>query len=353
MQRRTVWRPDDVGSRMRLLFIANPEAYRGSQTDVPQVYRRLARHPEIELFHADTLDIDGGDRIPAVEVPKDFGGEDLDPFSALERREHAPGDFDLAFCRTLKPFPSGYIDALCRISGGLRFVNDPQGIRRQLDPAFTLAAAGSVMPESLVSADPEELADFVLRHGVAVLKTANSCGGRGVYRVEFRDGELVVANLRWGRRRFADIHALRGALETSSDEAVLAMRFLPRVVEGDKRIVVVDGEIYGGYVRRSSAGDWIQNVSAGGQCEASEVTAHEVAMVTATEPYYRAAGIHTLGYDLLRDDDGAWVVSEINAGNIGGFGRLEALGQGDATAHLARWLIEFAARPRRNLLGGR
>ena len=331
---------------MKLLFIANPVAYRASQTDVPEVYARLARYPEIELFHADTSDIDGGDAIPAVRVPDDFAGEDLETLAALPRRARATDDFDLAFCRTLKPFPPGYIDALCEFDDRLLFVNDPRGIRRQLDPRFTLEAAGSVMPESLVSAEPEVLEAFVSRHGVAVLKTANSCGGRGVYRVERKAGDFVADNLVWGRRRFSDVEALLEALRESPDEEVLAMRFLSRVVAGDKRIVVVEGEIYGSYVRRSAAGDWIQNVSAGGYCEVSEVTAHEEAVVAATEPAYQAVGIRTLGYDLLQDDDGAWVVSEINAGNVGGFGRLEELGQGDATARLALWLMGFAKRGR-------
>ena len=329
---------------MKLLFIANPEAYRGSQTDVPAVYRRLARHPAIELFHADTGDIDARDRIPAARVPDDLGGEDLRGLTSLVRRDCAPEDFDLAFCRTLKPFPPGYIDALCELADRLRFVNDPRGIRRQLDPTFTLEAAESVMPDSLVSAEPEAILAFLSRHTVAVLKTANSCGGRGVYRVECRGRELLAENLVWGCRRFADIEGLLGAMRGSSRESVLCMRYLPRVVEGDKRIVVVEGEIYGSYLRRSAAGNWIQNVSAGGRCEASEVTRREEAMVAATEPFYRAVGIHTLGYDLLRDDRGAWLVSEINAGNIGGFGRLEQLGQGDATGRLARWLIAFARR---------
>ena len=104
------------------------------------------------------------------------------------------------------------------------------------------------------------------------------------------------------------------------------------------RVVVVDGEIYGGYLRRSADGHWVQNVSLGGGCELVPVGSTERVAIAATFQAYQRAGIHVLGYDFLRDDDGSWRLSEINAGNVGGLDRLEHLGVRGVTDRFVDWL---------------
>jgi glutathione synthase/RimK-type ligase-like ATP-grasp enzyme len=119
---------------------------------------------------------------------------------------------------------------------------------------------------------------------------------------------------------------------------MLLMRYLPRVVEGDRRVIVVDGDIYGAYLRKSSDGDWIQNVSFGAGCELVPVDIGDRRIGDATHGPYRDAGIHVLGYDLLWDDNGDWRISEINAGNIGGLFRIEYLGVPGVTDRFVAWL---------------
>jgi glutathione synthase/RimK-type ligase-like ATP-grasp enzyme len=113
------------------------------------------------------------------------------------------------------------------------------------------------------------------------------------------------------------------------------------VVEGDRRIIVVDGEIYGAYLRVSPEGHWIQNVSYGAGCELMPVEARDREIVAATCQPYLDAGIHVLGYDLLQDDKGEWIISEINAGNIGGLFRIEYLGVPGVTDRFVNWLQDF------------
>ena len=104
----------------------------------------------------------------------------------------------------------------------------------------------------------------------------------------------------------------------SSSEHILLMAYLPRVTEGDRRIVVMGGEIFGTNNRRSKSGHWIQNMSFGSTYELMTVTDEDRRLMEATASYYQQAGIRLLGYDLLLDNNGTWKVSEINAGNIGG-----------------------------------
>jgi glutathione synthase/RimK-type ligase-like ATP-grasp enzyme len=114
------------------------------------------------------------------------------------------------------------------------------------------------------------------------------------------------------------------------------------VREGGKRIVVVGGEPYGAYLRRAADGHWVQNVSRGGTFEVADVSDTDRALISETSRAYLDAGINVPGYDLLRSNDGGWLISEINAGNIGGLFRLEHLGVAGVTDRFVDWLRRFA-----------
>ena len=124
------------------------------------------------------------------------------------------------------------------------------------------------------------------------------------------------------------------------------MRYLSRVNQGDKRIVVVDGEIYGAFLRRSKTGHWVNNVSGDGECVLAEISDFEKDAIADTMGAYQERGLHTLGYDFLQDDNGIWRISEINARNIGGFARLEELTQTPVMECFIDWLISFAQSSR-------
>ena len=109
---------------------------------------------------------------------------------------------------------------------------------------------------------------------------------------------------------------------------------------GRQKVIVVDGEIYGAYIRRSKSGHWVNNVSDDGECILATITLAEREAIANTVSEYQQRGLHTLGYDFLLDD-GIWRISEMNAGNIGGFARLEQLTQTPIMARLVDWLISF------------
>ena len=119
---------------------------------------------------------------------------------------------------------------------------------------------------------------------------------------------------------------------------------LPRVVEGEKRLLVLDGHILGAYLRQSLGEHWIQNVSAGAHSRLDTITDEDRRCVADTFATYARAGLHMLGYDLLKGDSGNWVVSEINAGNIGGFFRVEDLGLTGVVNRFVGWLQAFAMK---------
>lgn len=142
--------------------------------------------------------------------------------------------------------------------------------------------------------------------------------------------------------KYSDFYEVINYLQGTTGTPIQLVRYLQHVQQGDKRIVVVDGEIYGAYLRRSKSGHWVNNVSGDGECLLAEITDAEKNAIAHTVKAYQTLGLYTLGYDFLLDDDGIWRISEINAGNIGGFARLEQLTQTPIMARFIDWLINFA-----------
>jgi glutathione synthase/RimK-type ligase-like ATP-grasp enzyme len=333
---------------LRLLCIANSAAYATAATDVPLGTARLAAQRGVELLHVETsLLLGAGEEIPCVRIPPDF---DPGSFAGLSQRPTSRWPiraFDLAFDRTLKPFPAGWLERLVALSPEVPFLNDPAGIRRQLEPGFLLEAASDFLPPHRLAEAPDELASFQAAHGTIVAKRTNSCGGRGVFRISPAPaGGLETDNVVEGARTHADAAALWSHLVGEGGARILLMRYLPRVIRGEKRIVVVGGAIQGAYLRRSERGHWVQNVSQGARCERVPVSTGDRALVAATWGPYADAGIRLLGYDLIEDEAGTWRVSEINAGNVGGLFRLETLGEPGLTERFVEFLSGLARRGR-------
>lgn len=376
---------------MKLLAICDPSRYDRPPLDVPTFYQRAAYDPNIDFYHIPTTNVlninANAERIPVAPAQGKLTYDQFVNLGSKANHWEFLESFNLVFCRTLKPFPNDYLAKLKAWENrGVLFVNSPTGIEQQIQIDFFANVAQHYTPETIVTADWEVAYAFFEKHQIVVVKQENSCGGRGVFKVWYENKVFKVDHLNLGTQEFntfaqamdylqgvnftkpiaQDCNTLKwarnGSTTTSkfdiieyeekriSDRPLQFVRYLKRVSEGDKRIVVVDGEIYGAYVRRSKSGHWVNNVSGDGECVLSEISPLERAAIEKTVPFYRDRGLMTLGYDFLMDDDGNWVISEINAGNIGGFARLELLTHHPTMDRFLNWLTQFARRKARSRL---
>ena len=331
---------------MKLLCICEPSHYNRPSLDIPIFYQSVASDRRVEFFHTSVENVlnQDGDQIRAIPVVNDL---DYNHFLALNSQpeyEYFIEDFDLVFCRTLKPFPPGYLDKLRTWENFTRFVNNPTGIKQQIEPQFLLDAAGNFTPKMIVTDDHEKAYAFWDTYQTIVAKQSNSCGGKGVFKIWFEQGNFQVDNLVIGSQDFASFTEVMNYLQEANPEPIQLVRYLHQVNAGDKRIVVVDGEIYGAYIRRSQSGYWVNNVSGDGECFLAEISDAEYRAIQGTVEPYHQLGLFTLGYDFLLDENGAWRISEINAGNVGGFARLELLTGKPIMHQFITWLMEFANR---------
>ncbi|MFK8184867.1 MAG: RimK family alpha-L-glutamate ligase [Phormidesmis sp.] len=335
---------------MKLLSLCDPTQYKRPPLDVPAFYQKLASDKRVTFYHMPAPDVTAvGELLPdvrAIATPNSLTYNEFVTLGNSTSQTLSLEDIDLVFCRTLKPYAPTYLNKLSQWENFTQFVNSPSSKQRQMAANFLLSIAESYMPETIVTARCDEAHQFFEQHQVIVAKTENSTGGRGVFKIYYENGQYCVDNILTGIGTFANFSKVMGFLQSDcvsgSCEAIQFSRYLPNTLAGDKRVVVVDGEIYGSYLRKSKSGHWVNNVSADGTCTLADISANEREAIAQTVGHYQQMGLHTLGYDFLMDDDGTWRISEINAGNIGGFARLEQLTGEPVMNRLIDWLLAFA-----------
>ena len=99
---------------------------------------------------------------------------------------------------------------------------------------------------------------------------------------------------------------------------MLAMKYLKNVTQGDKRVVVVGGEIQGAILRLPARGSWLCNLKQGGSAAFADVDKSERQIAEVISPILRKQGVLIFGFDTLVDDHGIRRLSEINTLNVGG-----------------------------------
>lgn len=218
--------------------------------------------------------------------------------------------FDLIFMRLPRPVSDEFLLALSQYCQNAIFINDPRGIIECGNKSFLLEIEDHCPPLKLCKTK-EEVMDWSSKFDI-VLKPLREYGGKGLLKIS---GDI----LNDGIRNHLTSQYLDNISSLLESEGYLAMKFLKNVVEGDKRLLVVDGEIVGASLRLPPMDSWLCNIAMGGRSVFTEPSSKERVMVEKIFPILKSKGIFMCGIDTLMDDDGTRVVSEINVLSIGGF----------------------------------
>ncbi|MEM6688426.1 MAG: hypothetical protein AAF664_03300 [Planctomycetota bacterium] len=308
---------------IQVLFICNPAVYPPEGSETPELYQAISQSMGargIRLFHADPTWIqDAGSSLQVTEVAQDLNYEGFLALSNGPEGSRDLRDFDVAFCRTLKPFPEGHMQRLLQLEQHVPFVNSPAGVIEHLDPRYLSRIASGLTPPMIVTRDVDEALAFFRDHGRIVCKQSASCGGKGVLSVWHDSGRVWTNHAKEGTTEYSNAQDAFRAVFSRDEGEFQLVRFLKNIGRGDKRVLVIDGEIVGAYLRRSTGGGWVHNVAMGAGFEPTNVGNDELRIINETSHHYTRLGVRTLGYDFLVGDDGRWILSEINAGNIAGY----------------------------------
>jgi len=250
-----------------------------------------------ELLYYDVRDLSWRDgQVTAWAAPvtvQHVAGDhyDLGEFRTLDLGR----DIDVVLMRQDPPFDLGYLTGtwlLERIADETLVVNDPKAVRDAPEKVFVLDFA-RFMPPTLVTRRLDEVRAFHAEHGEIVIKPLHGNAGKAVFHVG-RDG--------------ANLAALVELFGQVWPEPFMAQKFLAEVGEGDKRIVLVDGEVAGAINRKPGAGEIRSNLAAGGSAEATALSAREEEICAALGPELKRLGLVFVGIDVI---GGRWL-TEIN-----------------------------------------
>jgi glutathione synthase len=231
-----------------------------------------------------------------------------------EAKRAALSEFDVVLLRQDPPFDLNYITTthlLERIHPKTLVVNDPAQVRNAPEKVF-VTEFSDLMPPTLLTRDLAEIKAFRTEHGDVVMKPLYGKGGEAVFLVGKED------------RNFGSLYDL---FSTSFREAWVTQKFLPAVRQGDKRIILVDGEFAGAVNRVPAADDIRSNMVRGGAAHATELTAREQEICKRIGPPLRERGLIFVGIDVI---DG-WL-TEINVTSPTGIRAIKHLGGPDIAA---------------------
>ena len=228
---------------------------------------------------------------------------------------------DAIFIRKDPPFDSAYLYAtllLERARGRTVILNDPRGLREANEKLYPLHFVRH-MPRTMVTTREDKAREFMAAvGGKAVIKPLYGAGGAGV--LMLTDGDPNV----------------RSIIETVTREGrelAMVQEFLPAVRQGDKRVLLLDGEVLGGINRVPRSDDIRSNIHAGGSVHEIEVTAEERAIVADIAPRLRADGLIFVGLDFIGGK-----LTEVNVTSPTGIQQLSQHKKRDVSEDVIAWV---------------
>ncbi len=220
-------------------------------------------------------------------------------------REVDLSEFDAVWLRQDPPFDMHYITSthlLDRLAPKTLVVNDPFWVRNYPEKLLVLDFP-DLTPPTTIARDLETIKAFKARHGDVILKPLYGNGGAGVFRLDAND------------RNLTSLHELFTGF---SREPLIVQKFLPDVRNGDKRVILVDGEPVGAINRVPAEGETRSNMHVGGRPEKIGLSERDREICARIGPLLREKGQVFVGIDVIGD-----YLTEINVTSPTGIQELE------------------------------
>jgi len=275
-----------------------------------QMLEAQNRGHELFVYHPDSLALENG-RLAASGRTISVRDEKGDHFQVLDEKTVHLNDYDVVLMRQDPPFDMHYITVshlLEQIHPETLVVNDPAHVRNAPEKLFILDYP-QFMPPTIITRDIEQLRSFRAEHKDIIVKPLYGNGGAGVFRLTPED------------QNFASLVEM---FHDSFREPFIAQKFLSDVRQGDKRIILVDGEVAGAINRVPAEGETRSNMHVGGKPLPTEMTEREYEICKALGPDLKKRGLIFVGIDVIGD-----YMTEINVTSPTGIREVKKFGGND------------------------
>jgi glutathione synthase len=293
---------------MKLLFVADPlaglKAYKDSS--VAMMRAAVAAGHAVYATEAAHLQVTGGVTLAACDALDVRSGDDW--YRVAGRETRALKDFDAVLMRSDPPVDVDYLLATHLLgiaeANGARVLNRPAALRDFNEKLAILRFPQFVAP-TLVSADADAIGEFLATHADIIVKPLTEMGGAGVFRLATADPNR---------------NAILETLTQRGRRAIMAQRYLPEIAAGDKRILLIDGEVVPWALARiPKAGETRGNLAAGGTARAQALSERDREIAETVAPWAKANGVFLAGLDVIGD-----CLTEINVTSPTGFQEIAA-----------------------------
>ncbi len=274
---------------MKIAFLADPLAgFKTYKDSTFAMMREAARRGHaIHAFEQSDMALDEG-VVTANVAEITLTGDALDWFVAAPKAACRLSEFDAVLQRKDPPFDMEYVYATYLLElaehQGARVFNKPSAIRDH-NEKLAIAQFSQYTSPTLVSSDAARLRAFHARHQDVIFKPLDGMGGAGIFRIK-SDG--------------MNLGSVIETLTMNGARTIMAQRYIPEIVKGDKRILVINGKPVPYALARIPQGDEIRgNLAAGGIGVAQELTARDRHIAEAIGPTLAARGLLLVGLDVI------------------------------------------------------
>ena len=273
---------------MKLLFILDPLTSLKSYKDTSLAIMREAANRGHELFVSMQHDLFLRGASARIYAKKFIFTEQN--YSTEDSIEYAPADFDAVIMRKDPPFDNEYLYSTYLLeiaaSQGAKVYNNPAAIR-SWNEKLSVSRFPQFTPEFLVTANNDLIREFLGKYQDIVVKPLDGMGGSSIFRLRLNDPNISVI------------------LETSTNfgaRTIMAQRYLPAILQGDKRIIVVDGTpVPYSLARIPKAGETRGNLAAGGTGVARLLSTRDLEIATSVGIKLKQEGLFLVGLDVIGD----------------------------------------------------
>jgi glutathione synthase len=275
---------------MNLLFILDPLVSLKTYKDTSiAIMREAAKHGH-NLFICKQHDMFLRNEIVKIYAAKFHFSFKENWYGLGETEEVLPKNFDAILMRKDPPFDNEYLYSTYLLelatNQGARVINNPASVR-SWNEKLSVAKFPQFAPEFLVTSNQNLIREFLEKHKDIVVKPLDGMGGSGIFRVHEYDHNIGVI------------------LETATQfgtQTIMAQRYLPQILQGDKRIIVINGEpLPYSLARIPKVGETRGNLAAGGTGVAQKLAPRDLEIATTVGNTLKAEGLFLVGLDVIGD----------------------------------------------------
>lgn len=273
---------------MKLLFILDPLDSLKSHKDTSLAIMREASERGHVLYVCEQHDVFLRNESVKVNAKK-FQFIDALDWYALDRPEETlPQHFDAILMRKDPPFNNEYLYSTylleLAVQQGARVINNPSTVR-SWNEKLSIAKFPQFTPEFLVTSRNDLIREFLSTHQDIVVKPLDGMGGSGVFRLTQADPNIGV---------------ILETITRFETQTVMAQRYLPEIQQGDKRIIVINGEpLPYALARIPKVGETRGNLAAGGTGVAQPLTQRDLEIATTIGKTLKQEGLFLVGLDVI------------------------------------------------------